>query len=55
MTFVPCPECRGKGTVLEGRLYPNGHTEVDVECEFCEGEGQFEEGDYLMLVLEGKV
>ena len=50
-----CPECSGRGENMEGRLYPNGHTEVWVECEFCEGIGSFPEDIYLLLRLEGKV
>jgi len=36
-------------------MYPTGHTEVWSKCEFCYGEGQFEETDYLMMKLEGSV
>ena len=53
--YVFCPECRGRGEQMEARMYPSGHTEVWVICEFCEGEGQFEEADYLIMRLEGKV
>lgn len=53
--YIDCPECRGRGEVLIGRLYPTGHTECWDPCEFCEGEGVFEEQDYLILRLEGRV
>lgn len=53
--YFDCPECGGCGEQLEARLYPTGHVEVMVPCEFCEGEGQFSEDDYLILKLEGKV
>ena len=55
LKLIDCPECGGHGEFVEGRLYPNGHTEVYVTCELCEGEGCFEEADYLILKLEGKV
>ena len=55
LNYVDCPECRGRGEQMEARMYPSGHTEVWVICEFCEGEGQFEEADYLIMRLEGKV
>ena len=50
-----CPECGGSGEQMEARMYPSGHTEVWVPCEFCEETGCFEEDDWLMLKLEGKV
>lgn len=50
-----CPDCGGAGQTIEGRLYPSGHTEVYVDCELCEGVGYFEEDDFLILKLEGKV
>jgi hypothetical protein len=53
--YIPCPVCCGRGWNIEGRLYPSGHTEEQVQCEFCEGEGQFEESDYLIMKLEGRV
>ena len=49
-----CPKCDGTGNQLEARLYPSGHTEVYVTCEFCDGEGYFAEADWLVLKLEGK-
>lgn len=53
--YIDCPECRGTGTHMIARMYPTGHTECWESCEFCEGEGCFEEADYLILKLEGKV
>jgi len=53
--YIPCPECSGQGEQMHGELWPTGHHEVWSDCEFCEGEGQFEEADYLILKLEGKV
>ena len=53
--LIDCPECRGQGENMEARLYPSGHTEVWVKCELCEGEGCFEEADYLIMKLEGIV
>ncbi len=53
--YIDCPECRGEGRLIEGRLYPNGHTEVWVKCEFCEGEGNFEEADFILMKLAGEV
>lgn len=50
-----CPDCDGKGEVMEAVLYPTGHHERWVECPFCEGEGCFNEADWLVLKLEGKV
>jgi len=55
MKFYDCPDCKGTGEVLIGKLYPSGHTECWETCEFCEGEGAFEEDDYLIMRLEGKV
>jgi len=52
---IDCPECKGTGELIEGRLYPSGHTEVYVACEFCEGVGSFEEAEYIMMKLEGLV
>jgi len=40
--FEECSECGGCGYVMEGRLYPTGHTEVNVECHKCEGNGVVE-------------
>lgn len=37
-----CEVCDGVGVTMEGRMYPSGHTEVDVECHECSGEGQVE-------------
>lgn len=53
--YIDCPDCRGEGRVMVPRLYPHGHTECWESCEFCEGEGNFEEQDYLILRLEGKI
>jgi DnaJ-class molecular chaperone len=51
--FYDCPDCRGHGKVLVGKLYPSGHTECWEPCEFCEGEGVIEEDDYIVLKLRG--
>jgi DnaJ-class molecular chaperone len=40
-----CPYCEGHGTVMVGKLYPLGHTEVDEECELCCGLGEIEVED----------
>jgi DnaJ-class molecular chaperone len=50
-----CPECRGDGENMEAHQRPWGYSEVMVECKFCEGIGYFEEDEYLMMKLEGKV
>jgi DnaJ-class molecular chaperone len=52
-----CPVCNGYGGVMIARMYPSGHTECwePEPCDFCEGEGQFEESDYLIMKLEGIV
>ena len=55
LKYVDCPECAGDGELMEAHMYPSGHTEVWVECKFCEGIGNFEESDYLIMKLEGKV
>ena len=53
--YHDCPECNGSGEQMIARMYPSGHTECWEPCEFCEGEGQFEEDDFLVMRLEGKV
>ena len=53
--YIDCPECHGAGEQMIARMYPSGHTECWEPCEFCDGEGNFEEADYLILKLEGKV
>ena len=53
--YVPCPECRGEGKQMIARMYPTGHTECWEDCDFCDGEGDFEEADYIIMKLEGKV
>ena len=53
--YIDCPKCQGFGEQMNARMYPSGHTENWEECEFCEGEGRFEESDYLMMKLEGIV
>ena len=55
MKHYDCPECNGRGEQMIARMYPTGHTECWEPCEFCEGEGNFEEEDFLILKLEGKV
>jgi DnaJ-class molecular chaperone len=55
LKLIDCPECRGRGQFVEGRSGPQGHIEVMVDCELCYGEGCFEEADYLIMRLEGKV
>jgi len=50
-----CPECEGTGEQMIAKMYPGGHTEAWEPCELCEGEGYFDELDYLVLRLEGKV
>jgi len=37
--IIECEECNGTGEVMVGKLYPNGHTEVNEECPVCGGEG----------------
>jgi DnaJ-class molecular chaperone len=55
LLHVNCPYCDGSGEQLVVRLFPSGHTECYEDCGFCEGIGNFEEGEYLILKLEGKV
>lgn len=50
-----CPDCKGRGEVLEAHQRPWGHSEVLVTCELCEGNGYFDETDYIILKLQGKV
>jgi DnaJ-class molecular chaperone len=50
-----CPDCHGTGQVMIGKLYPNGHTETWEDCEFCEGNGDFDEDEYLILRISGKI
>ena len=50
-----CPDCRGQGDQMIAVGYPNGYREIWEPCEFCEGVGYFEEDEFLMLTLEGKV
>ena len=52
---VDCPECNGEGEVMIARLYPSGHTECWDPCEFCDGEGNFDEADFIIMKLEGLV
>ena len=52
---VICPGCRGRGELIEGRLYPSGHTEVLVPCELCDGVGEFDEDEYIIMKLAGEV
>jgi len=53
--YYACPECDGRGEILNAYLYPSGHTEVWERCEaeFCDN-GYVAEDDYLILKLEGK-
>ena len=53
--YYNCPDCGGTGETMMAHMYPTGHTEVWSKCEFCEGEGRFEESDYLIMKLEGIV
>jgi DnaJ-class molecular chaperone len=53
--YVDCPECGGQGKQMRAENWGTGHQEVWHLCEFCEGEGKFEEEDYLVMRLEGKV
>ena len=54
--YVKCPECRGEGKQLIGHLpSPSGPREFWEYCKICEGEGQFEEEEYLILKLQGIV
>lgn len=52
---IDCPDCKGIGTTIVGVMYPTGHHEMHVDCELCEGEGAFDEEDFIMLRLAGKV
>ena len=40
--WLICEDCNGSGRQMEARLYPNGHTEVYVECKTCDGNGEIE-------------
>ena len=53
--YVKCPDCYGEGRIMIAKMYPSGHTECWENCEFCNGDGDFEEADYLIMRLEGKV
>ncbi len=49
--YIDCPECDGSGEQMIAELWPTGHAEVWHDCKFCEGEGKFEESDYLIMRL----
>jgi DnaJ-class molecular chaperone len=53
LKYVVCPDCDGSGEQMEAHQRPWGYSEVHVECKYCEGAGQFEEGDYLVMKLAG--
>jgi hypothetical protein len=53
--LIDCPECGGTGQQMHAVGYPNGYREIWVDCEFCEGHGNFPEDEYIMLKLEGRV
>ena len=53
MNKVVCPQCDGTAEYMVARLYPTGHTECWEECPYCEGAGEFDESDFIMLKLEG--
>lgn len=53
--YIDCPECGGSGELMEAHMYPSGHTEVWVDCKLCEGLGNFELLDYLVMKLAGMV
>lgn len=53
--YVECPDCKGSGEQMIAKMYPTGHTECWEPCEFCEGEGKFEEADYIIMKLAGEV
>lgn len=53
--YVMCPECGGHGETMVAEMRPNGHTEVMYMCDFCDGEGQFTEADYIVMKLAGEV
>jgi len=53
--YIQCTECGGLGQQMTAKMYPSGHTEIWEDCEICEGMGEFEEADYLVLKLEGRV
>jgi DnaJ-class molecular chaperone len=55
LKLIACPGCRGSGELIEYRLYPSGHTEVLIPCELCDGVGEFEEDEYIVMRLEGSV
>ena len=55
LKYYECPECGGKGEQLIAKLYPSGHTETWEPCELCQGDGTFEEAEYLIMKLEGLV
>ena len=55
ITYVYCPECRGDGKIMVAKLYPSGHSECWETCDFCNGEGDFEEAEYIIMKLAGKV
>ena len=55
ITYIYCPACGGDGRQMTAKLYPTGHTEVWETCDFCNGEGDFEESDYIVMKLSGEV
>jgi hypothetical protein len=54
-TIGVCQICGGTGQTIEAKLYPSGHSEIDVECYACEGTGEvdveeiFKKGDIVVF------
>lgn len=53
--YIDCPDCKGCGQQMYPRAVPDGYIESWEDCDFCEGEGRFEEADFIILRLEGRV
>ncbi len=52
--YVHCPDCGGSGQQMVAKLYPTGHTECWEYCDLCSGDGQIEEGEFLIMKLKGQ-
>ena len=55
LKYVICPECCGSCCTMIAEQCPWGYDEVTYPCEFCDGEGEFEESDYIIMKLQGAV
>lgn len=52
--YVACPFCN-EGKNMHYACYGDDPVEVYTCCDECDGDGEIEESDYLILVLQHKV